>query len=78
MTYLFQLTGTARCFKGACFFEPMRVHQPDALYHGCWSWLAEQVCPEGVVAQHGYYREIADCEQVRLAYVAASQKGSKA
>lgn len=66
--HLLHMIGTARCLKGSIVDEPMRVHQPEAFYNGALEWLNGGECSAGSAAQHGYYREISDCETVRLAY----------
>lgn len=68
MTPLILLIGLARCSKGAAFTEPVRISQPRALYYGIEQWLNSGGAPNGVIAQHGYYRERSDCAAIVQAF----------
>lgn len=75
MTTLKELLGMECCSRGKAFIEPMRIHQPVALYVGCEHWLFRNGrFPAGVVAQHGYYREMQDQENARVAYKVADAR----
>lgn len=54
--------------------EPMRVRQPRSLYYGAERYLNGEPVPQGIIAQHGYYRERSDCAAVVQAFSVADAR----